>query len=46
MGMGEKRNSNNVDNKMSKCIPGIHHVKAGTSDPQRKIDFHIRSLGL
>jgi hypothetical protein len=44
--MKEKRDSNNVDNKMSKGIPGIHHVTAGTSKPQRNIDFHISILGL
>jgi hypothetical protein len=44
--MEEKRDSNNVDNKMSKGIPGIHHVTAGTSNPQRNIDFYISILGL
>jgi hypothetical protein len=33
--MEEKRDSNNVDNKISKGIPGIYHVIAGTSNPQR-----------
>jgi hypothetical protein len=35
-----------IGGKMSKDILGIHHVTAGTSNPQRKIDFHIRILGL
>ena len=34
------------EGKMSKDIPGIHHVTAGTGNPQRMIDFHIRILGL
>jgi hypothetical protein len=41
-----RKDSNNVDNKMSKGIPGIHHVTAGTSNPQRNIDFYISILGL
>ena len=31
---------------MSKGIPGIHHVTAGTSNSQWNIDFYISILGL
>jgi hypothetical protein len=34
------------EGKMSKDIPRIHHVTAGTSNPQRKMDFHIRIFEL
>jgi hypothetical protein len=30
---------------MRKGFSGIHHVIAGTSNPQSKIDFHISILG-
>jgi glyoxalase family protein len=31
---------------MSSKIPGLHHVTAIASDPQRNLDFYIRLLGL
>lgn len=31
---------------MGKQIPGIHHVTAIASDPQRNVDFYTRVLGL
>lgn len=32
--------------RMSKEIPGIHHVTAIAGEPQRNIDFYVRLLGL
>jgi glyoxalase family protein len=32
--------------KMTRRIPGIHHVTAIASDPQRNLDFYSRVLGL
>ena len=31
---------------MNKRIPGIHHVTAMASDPQRNVDFYANTLGL
>lgn len=31
---------------MEKNIPGIHHITAIASDPQRNLDFYTRTLGL
>jgi glyoxalase family protein len=31
---------------MEKSIPGIHHITAIASDPQRNLDFYTRTLGL
>jgi glyoxalase family protein len=31
---------------MEKRIPGIHHITAIASDPQRNLDFYTRTLGL
>ena len=31
---------------MSEPIPGIHHITAIATDPQRNVDFYVRLLGL
>jgi glyoxalase family protein len=31
---------------LNKQIPGIHHVTAIASDPQRNVDFYTNVLGL
>src|SRR5262249_21564511 len=31
---------------MSRQIPGIHHITAIASDPQRNLDFYVTVLGL
>ena len=31
---------------MSRTIPGLHHVTAIASDPQRNLDFYCEVLGL
>ena len=31
---------------MEKKIPGLHHVTAIASDPQRNLDFYVELLGL
>jgi catechol 2,3-dioxygenase-like lactoylglutathione lyase family enzyme len=31
---------------MAKTIPGLHHVTAIASDPQRNLDFYVGLLGL
>ena len=30
---------------MTQSIPGIHHITAMASDPQRNIDFYVNVLG-
>ncbi len=43
MGM---KNGNNVNDRMSKLILGIHHVTALADSPQKNIDFYAGVLGM
>jgi len=34
------------DSLMNKCVFGIHHVTAITSDPQRNMELYVNNLDL
>jgi hypothetical protein len=43
---GRKKEMYQSKYQMRKGFSGIHHVRAGNSNPQTKIDFHISILEL